>query len=139
MPRISGTSCPNATFPTTVVSPYVYIQVHNPLAKAATVAIYNSLATGGVAFKTALAAYAGGAGPTTDPARAACIKATTYGTTSLTGDVKFASLDGASKGLTIAAGATVSVYVAAYYAYDPTKPSDSTGKVKLNVSTVSLQ
>ena len=139
LPRISSTSCPNATFPATVVSPYVYIQVHNPLAKAATVAIYNSLAPGGVAFKTALAAYDGASGPTADAARPACIKATTYGTSSLTGDSKFASLDGTSKSVTIAAGATVSVYVAAYYAYDPAKPADSTGKVKLNVSTTSLQ
>jgi len=70
-------------------------------------------------FKTALAAYDGASGPDGRCGPPACIKATTYGTSSLTGDSKFASLDGTSKSVTIAAGATVSVYVAAYYAYDP--------------------
>lgn len=139
LPRVSGTSCPSATFVATTVTPYVYLQVHNPLAKSATVSIYNSLAPGGVAFKTALAAYDGATSPTDETARKACLKATTYGTTALTGDAKFASLDGATKGLTIAAGATVSVYVAAYNAYNAAKPTDSTGKVKLNVATVSVQ
>ena len=138
LPRISSTTCPTATFPTTVTSPYVYLQVHNPLATSATVAIYNSLAPGGVAFKTALAAYDGVAAPTDEASRKVCLKAATYGTTALTGDSKFASLDG-TKAVTIAPGATVSVYVAAYYAYDPAKPADSTGKVKLNVATMSLQ
>ncbi len=135
--RMSGT-CPSATLSTTVSSPYVYLQVHNPLARAAVVAIYNSLAPGGVAFKTALAAYDGATGPTDDATRKTCLKgASTFGTAALTGDSKFASLDG-TKAVTIAAGATVTVYVAAYNAYDPLKPADSTGKVKLNVQTVSL-
>ena len=137
LPRIQGTACPAATMSTTVTSPYVYLQVHNPLATAATVAIYNSLAPGGVAYKTALAAYDGAVSPTDEPTRKTCLKAKTYGTTALTGDSKFASLDGTTA-LSIAAGATVSVYVAAYYAYDATKPADSTGKVKLNVQTVSV-
>jgi hypothetical protein len=138
MPRMSGT-CPNATLSTTVSSPYVYLQVHNPLPTAAVVAIYNQLAPGGVAFKTVLAAYDGTAQPTADAGRKACLKgASTFGTASLTGDSKFASLDG-TKAVTIAAGATVSVYVAAYNAYDATKPADSTGKVKLVVQTISLQ
>jgi hypothetical protein len=135
--RISGTACPAATL-TTIVTPYVYLQVHNPLAKSATVEIYNSLAPGGVVFKTALAAYDGAVAPTDDATRKVCLKAATTGTVALTGDSKFASLN-ATKTVTIAPGATVSVYVAAYYAYDPTKPTESTGKVKLNVSTVSLQ
>ncbi len=136
--RMSGT-CPTATLSTTITSPYVYLQVHNPLATAATVAIYNSLAPGGVAFKTAMAAYDGAVGPTDDATRKACLKGvSTYGTIALTGDSKFASLDG-TKAVTIAAGATVTVYVGAYNAFDPTKPADSTGKVRLNVQTTSLQ
>jgi hypothetical protein len=92
-----------------------------------------------VAFKTALAAYSGAVQPTDDATRKTCLKgASTFGTASLTGDSKFASLDG-TKAVTIAAGATVSVYVAAYNAYDATKPADSTGKVKLVVQTISLQ
>ena len=138
LPTISGTSCPNATLSTTKTSPYVYIQVHNPLATAASISIYNSLAAGGVAYKTALAAYAGDVSPTAAAGRAACLKATTYGTTALTGNSKFASLDGTTKGVTIAAGATISVYVAAYNNYVAANPADTTGKVNLNVLTVAL-
>ncbi len=135
--RMSGT-CPAATFSTTIASPYVYLQVHNPLARPAVVAIYNSLAPGGVAFKTVLAAYDGMTSPTDDDSRKACVKGvSTFGTTALTGDSRFASLDG-TRAVTIAAGATVSVHVAAYNAFDPLKPADSTGHVKLNVQTVSL-
>jgi hypothetical protein len=136
--RMSGT-CPNATLTTTVMSPYVYLRVHNPLTRAATVSIYNSLATGGGAFKTVLAAYDGVTNPTDDATRKACSKGVaTYGTVALTGDSKFASLDG-TRAVTIAAGATMTIYVSAYNAFDPLKPADTTGKVKLNVQTVSLQ
>jgi hypothetical protein len=135
--RISGTACPAATLSTTITSPYVYLQVHNPLATAATVAIYNSVAPGGIAYSTVLAAYAGAVSPTDDASRKTCIKAKTYGTTALTGNSKFASLDGTTA-ISIAAGATVSVYVAAATAYNAASPTLSTGKVKLNVQTVSV-
>jgi hypothetical protein len=134
MPRISGI-CPTAYLNTTIITPYTYLRVHNPLAKAAVVAIYNSLPAGGVAYRTILAAY--DAEPTTDPERQACVKIGTSGTAALTGDSKYASLDG-TKAVTIAAGATVVIYVGAVYAYDPTKPTESTGKVKLNAQTMSL-
>ncbi len=62
------------------------------------------------------------------------MKAATYGTTALTGDSKLASLDG-SRVITLAPGATASVY----YAFDAAKPADSIGKVKLNVSAISVQ
>lgn len=138
LPTISGTFCPTASMSTTKTSPYVYLKVHNPLAKAATVSVYNSLAPGGVAFKTALAAYDGDVEYTDEPSRKVCIKASTFGTTALTGDTKFASLDGTSKNLTIAAGATVSIYVAAFNNYVASLPADTTGKVKLNVQTVAI-
>lgn len=138
LPRISGTSCPAATFLPSTVTPYVYLQVHNPLAKSATVAIYNSLAPGGAPLKTVLASYDGAVAPTDDATRKVCLKAATYGTTALTGDIKFASLDG-TRVITLAPGATASVYLGAYYAFDAAKPADSTGKVKLNVSTISVQ
>lgn len=139
LPRFSGTSCPNPTFLATTITPYTYLRVHNPLAKTAKVNIYNSLAPGGVAFKTTLAAYDGVTSPTDETARKACQKARTYGTTAVTGNSLFASLDGTSYGVTIAAGATVSVYVGSYYAYEAANPTKSTGKVMLNVSTVALQ
>lgn len=136
LPRATGT-CPNATLSTTISTPYTYIQVHNPNAKSATVSIYNSLASGGVAFKTMLIAYAGATPPSGDAERKACVKLRTSGTSALTGDIKFASLDN-TYAVTIAPGATVTVFVGAYNAYDATKPAESTGKVKLNVQTVSL-
>ena len=90
-----------------------------------------------MAYKTALAAYDGATGPEDDASRKVCLKAATFGTVALTGDSKFASLDG-TRTISIAPDATVSVYVAAYNAYDPLKPADSTGKVKLNVATISV-
>ena len=138
LPRVSGTSCPAATFLATTITPYVYLQVHNPLAKSATVAIYNSLAPGGAVVKTVMAAYDGAVAPTDEATRKVCLKASTFGTVALTGDSKFASMDG-TKAITIAPGATVSVYVGAYTAYDATKPAETTGAVKLNVATVSVQ
>jgi hypothetical protein len=134
--KITG-SCPNATLTPTIMTSYAYVQVHNPLTHAAVVAIYNSLPPGGVSFKTALVAYDAVIAPTDDTARKACLGIALYGTTALTGDAKYASLD-QSRAITIQPGATVSVYVGAYYAFDPTKPGDSTGKVMLNAKTMSL-
>lgn len=135
--RASGT-CPNATLSTTISTAGTFVQVHNPLATPAVVAVYNSLAPGGAVFKTMLVAYDGATPPSGDAARKACIKLATTGTSALTGDVKFASLDGTTRQLTLAPNQTVTIYVAAYNAYDATKPADSTGKVKLNVSTVQI-
>jgi hypothetical protein len=138
MAKLTGT-CPNAAISTTLTTPYVYIQVQNTLATPATVSIYNSIAPLGVVFDTTLAAYAGAVSPTADAARKTCEKGVaTYGTTALTGDFKFASLDGTRK-VTIPAGGTVSVYVAAEKAYDATKPTESTGPVKLSVKTEALE
>jgi hypothetical protein len=142
MPNFStlASACTSVTLSTTVTTaPYVYINVHNPLATAATVAIYNILAPGGVVFETQLAAYDGTTGPTDEASRKLCVRGSTYGTTALTGNSLFASLDGTTKQVTIAAGATVSVYVGAQKAYDPANPATSTGKVNLNVATISLQ
>ncbi len=137
MAKMSGT-CPNATVSATI-TPYTYIQVKNDTAKTAVVTIYNSLAPGGSTFKTVLAAYAGAAPPSGDAARKACLKGVaSTGTSALTGDSKFASLDG-TKVVTIAPNTTISVYVGAYYAYSATTPGNSTGKVKLVVRTESLQ
>ena len=138
MAKMTGT-CPNPTLSTTISTPYTYIQVKNPLAKAATVSIYNSLAPGGDVLETILAAYQGAVAPTAEAARKACDKGVSIsGTTALTGNTKFASLDNTRK-VTIPAGGTVSVYVAAERAYDATKPADTTGSVKLSVKTESVE
>lgn len=138
LPRLTGT-CPNATLSTTITSPYTYIQVKNTLAKTVTVSIYNTIAPDGGVFDTTLASYVGAVAPTTEAARKTCDKGVAIsGTASLTGDIKFASLDNTRK-VTIPAGGTVSVYVAAEKAYDASKPAESTGPVKLNVKTESLE
>jgi hypothetical protein len=134
LPKLAGT-CPNATVSATLTTPYVYIQVTNPLPKAAKVSIYNALAPNGVVVDTTLAAYAGAVAPTVEAARKTCEKGpNSYGTAALTGDSKFGSLDN-TRMVTIPANGTVSVYVAADKAYDAAKPAESTGPVKLSVKT----
>ncbi|MBX3222612.1 MAG: hypothetical protein KF795_18985 [Labilithrix sp.] len=138
LPKLAGT-CPNATVSTTISTPYQYIQVRNTLAKTVTASIYSGVAPGGVVLPTTLASYAGAVSPTADEARKACEKGTnSLGTSSLTGDNKHASLDGTRK-VTIPAGGTVTVFVAARTAYDAAKPADSTGPVKLNVRTETVE
>jgi hypothetical protein len=138
-PRLTG-SCPTATLSTTVSTPTLYMKVKNNNAKAAVVTIYNSQAPGGGIVKTILAEYDGAANPSTEAARKACTKGvSTYGNSSLTGNSSFASLDGTTRQVTIPANGTATIYLAAYNAYDATKPADSTGPVKLNVRTESLQ
>lgn len=135
--KLTG-SCPNASISTTLVTPYTYVEVHNDNPKAAVVTIFNSLAPGGTVFKTNLAAYLGTTIPTTEAARKACAEGVdTLGTTSLTGSSMFSSLDG-SYALTIPANGKALVYIAAGNAYDPSNPTASTGLVKLNVRTDSL-
>jgi hypothetical protein len=122
----------------TYLTPYQYITVENPHAKTATVSIYNSLAPSGAVYKTVLATYDGTTPPADDTQRRACVKCVaSYGTVALTGDSSFASLDG-SRVVTIPAGGSVLVYVGAYWAYEPLNPSKSTGPVKLNVRTETL-
>ncbi|HSO30991.1 MAG TPA: hypothetical protein VLT33_00705 [Labilithrix sp.] len=132
--RLGGT-CPSATLTAdTTQTPYVYLSVHNPLAKSAVVSIYNSQAPGGLVLKTVLASY-GADVPTTDALRKACVKgANSYGTSALTGNTSFASLD-ATRAVTIGPNETVTVYLAAYNPFVAATPALSTGKVKLNVRT----
>jgi hypothetical protein len=126
---LAGT-CPSATTSTTTTTAYTYVTVHNPNALSATVAIYNSQATGGTVFTTELAAYDG----TTVPAnRATCLKGVaTYGTSALTGSSSFASLDN-TRAVTIPAGGSVIVYDAARSA------TTTAGTAQFNVKLVSLQ
>jgi hypothetical protein len=132
--RLGGT-CPSATISTTE-TPYAYVEVRNPNPKAVTVSIYNSQATAtSPIIDTVMAAYAGAAIPTTDAQRKNCLKGVgDYGTTALTGDDDWASLDG-TRAVTIAPGASVQVYFAAYASYSSSNPSKTTGLVKLNVRT----
>lgn len=125
-----GGLCPNASI-STVITPYVYLSVHNGNAKEAIVTLYTSQAPGGATVKTVLAAYAGAATPSTDAARKACTKGTnSFGDSALTGSTDFASLDG-TDAVTIPAGGTVRVYLAGELA-------TSTGIVKFSARTDSL-
>ncbi|MDF2695842.1 MAG: hypothetical protein K0S65_4225, partial [Labilithrix sp.] len=134
--RMSSGTCPLTI--TTTVTPYAYIEVRNTNPKAATVSIYNSQATGGPVIDTVMVAYKGTAIPTSEAARKACTGSyNDYGTSSLTGDGAFASLDG-TRAVTIPANSSVQVYFAAYYAYDSSDPTESTGMIKLNVKTESI-
>lgn len=137
-PRVTG-SCPSATVSTTATTPYNYFEIRNPTTKAATVSIYHSAAMGGTAIDTVIAAYDGATPPASEAERKACVKGVgDYGTTALTGDSDFASLDG-TKAVTIPAGGSVTVYSASYYAYDAATPSESTGPLKINVKVESFQ
>lgn len=132
-PRL-GSFCPTATLAAATLTPYQYIKVVNPLAKAVTVSVYNSLAPGGVVFPTIMASYKA-ATPATDVARKACVKGVNdFGNDLLTGDSDFASLDDDDgNAVTIPASGTVTIYVAAYNKYNAANPALSTGKVKLSV------
>jgi hypothetical protein len=126
-----GGICPNASVSTTLSTPYQYVAVHNGNATDALVTIYSSQAPGGSVVKTVLAAYAGTATPGTDPQRSACTKGTnSYGDSSVTGVPDFASLHYPNN-VTIAAGATVQVYLGGQLA-------TSTGIVKLSARTDKL-
>jgi len=135
-PRLLGT-CPLGSLSTPTPTPYVYLSVHNPTAKTTVVSIYNSMAVGGAVIKTLLASY-GAAIPVDDAERKACVKgANSFGTSALTGNSSFASLDG-PRAVTLAPDETVVVYLAAYNAFVPATPALSTGKVMLNVRTEQL-
>jgi hypothetical protein len=128
--RLAGT-CPNASISTTIITPYVYLSVHNGNAKQAVVTLYTSQAPGGLNVKTVLAAYAGTDTPATDVARKACTKGTnSFGDTTLTGSTDFASLHG-TNAVTIPAGGTVRVYLGGELA-------TSTGIVKFSARTDTL-
>lgn len=135
--KLSFSTCPSGSL-ATQETPYAYVQVRNPLPKAATVSIYNTVAPNGVAFETILAAYAGSTVPTTETARKACeVGVATYGNTQLTGDAKFASLDGTRK-VTIPANGTVTIYVGAEKAFSSQAPAESTGPVSVVAKTEAI-
>lgn len=130
--RLGGT-CPSATLSSaTTVTPYAYVNVHNPLASSVLVSVYDSLAPGGAVLSTILASY-GAATPSTDVQRKACVKGVNhFGNAALTGDSDFASLHGGNA-ITIPAGGTITIYNAAYTKFAASNPAASTGKVRLNV------
>jgi hypothetical protein len=87
---------------------------------------------------TVMTAYPGTAIPTTEAARRACTGGySDFGTTALTGDDDFASLDG-TKAVTIPANSSVQVYFASYDPFDASNPNATTGMLKLNVKTESV-
>lgn len=140
-PRMPGfSSCPlsaTATF-ASFATPYEYIEVRNTNAKAVTVSIYNSQATGGPIIDTIMAAYDGTAIPTTDAERKNCKTGLgDFGNSTLTGDTAFASLDG-TKAVTIPANSSVQVHFASWLEYEAATPEDSTGMILLNVKTESI-
>ncbi len=138
--RLTGdTTCPVAGISPTLATAYEYVQIHNPNAKTATVTIFDSLAPGGVVFHTVLASYNGATPPSTDTARKACVKGMNiFGDDTITGDSNFASLSDTDRP-TIPPNGDITIYNAAFAKYDPTKPADSTGSVKLTVQLDALE
>lgn len=133
MKKLTG-SCPAASFGLSD-TPYAYITVDNPLPKAVTTTIYNSAAPNGVALETVLAAYTGTVAPTSEDDRKVClVGASITSDKNLTGDPKFAVMKDTNK-VTIPAGTSVTIYVAARNAYSQARPEESTGPVMLNVRT----
>jgi len=131
-------NCPISSISTTQ-TPFAYVEVKNPSAeKTARVTVYNSrIGSLGPIIDTILVAYS--RFPTTDAQRKACVGGIgDFGTTSLTGDAGFASLDG-SKAVTIPPNASVHIYIASYEPFVSSEPSTSTGNIKLTVRTDSLQ
>jgi hypothetical protein len=119
-------------------TPYAYIEVRNPLPKAATVSVYNSQAPGGASIDTIMVAYEGATIPTTAAERQACKGAVSDNSPgTLTGYTEFASLD-AARAITIPANGSYQIYFAAFDEYDPTNPAESTGLIQLNVKTESI-
>lgn len=125
--KIAVNSCPVTTLGT-ISTAYAYTQVHNPLATDVTVIVYNSVAPAGKVIDTAIAVYPGDTAPTTVDARKACTKASTVGNTTYSGDSSMASLDTATKKVTIPAGGSVTIYSTAEKAGD-------SGPVRVSVKT----
>lgn len=124
--KVAANSCP-ATLGT-IQTAYAYTQVHNPLPTDVTVIVYNSVAPAGKVFETAIAVYSGENAPTTAEGRKQCIRASTVGNTTYTGDAKFSSLDTTAKKVLIPANGSIMVYTTAEAATD-------SGPVKVSVKT----
>jgi hypothetical protein len=111
---------------------YEYVEIKNPNSLKATVTIYLSQATGGVALDTIMAVYEGGIKPMTDAQRLACkwgVADQSYSDTALTGSSGFSI----QKNVIIPANGSVMVWVSTYPEVDPIDPSDSTGPFVVNV------
>lgn len=134
--RMFLSDCPGGTSATIgpQVTPYTYIEVRNPGTKPVKVSLFHSQAPNGPVIDTIMNTYDGAAIPTTTAARKACTKNGDYGTTSLTGDADFASIDG-TDAVTIPAGGSIQVYNASYPEYSASNPANSTGMIKFNVKT----
>jgi hypothetical protein len=134
--RMSLADCPLSATATIgpQVTPYTYIEVRNPGTKPVKVSLFHSQAPNGPIIDTIINSYDGATIPTTTTARKACTKNGDYGTTSLTGNSEFASIDG-TDAVTIPAGGSIQVYNASYPEYSASNPSNSTGMIKFNVKT----
>lgn len=123
LPRLTG-SCPNAkvsSFSPVNSAPYTYLTVRNPGTKPAKVTISATQVQGGPNILTTMAVYDGIVSPTDATARNTCTKGFTY-----TGQVD---------GVTVAPGATISVFVGAQQDYSAADPSKTTGRMQFSVVT----
>jgi hypothetical protein len=123
MPTMSYGTCPSGSISTyTLTAPYQYLTIRNPLTKAAKVTITTAPAPNAASISTVLATYDGIVSPTDATSRKACRDgASTYGN-------KLA-------GVTIPANTTISLYVSASSNYDAAKPTSTTGRLQVTVTT----
>src|SRR6185295_9641983 len=99
LPAVDAGPCPSTI--NTGASTFAYTKVHNSNQTPMTVSIFHSQAPGGTVFGTALAVYGTSDIPDETTERKQCLRTSDYGTASLTGDVRFASLDSPSRRVTI--------------------------------------
>jgi hypothetical protein len=137
--RLTVNSCSGTSLGfSSAVTAYCYVEVRNPSdTDDVVVSAWTSRAPGGPLVDTILAAYDGAAPPASDTARLACRVGVEQGCTSggdptacvEEGGRDWAGLmDGDGRGVTIAAGGSVVLYVAAY-------DEDEAGELRLSVRT----
>lgn len=121
--------CPLSSLSSTLAA-YAYTQVHNPLAVAATVDIYNSAAPNSTAVtQTQITAYDSDVPPVSPDARKQCLHTSQSGSSATTGSYGLASLDGDKK-IKIPAGQTVIVFT--------NSRNSASGPIKVNVKLEAL-
>jgi hypothetical protein len=135
--------CPNASFSGHVTN-YQYVRIANPTSKAATLSVWTSKAAAGPDIDTILATY--WADPTTSAERLACVVGvndicsdTSDPTTCVYGGAGFWAGLMSSEGnaVTVPAGGSVIVYVAAYDSTTSTNPHS--GPYTLSARTEALK
>lgn len=129
MPAMTFGTCPNGSVSSSTFSataPYQYLTIRNPLTKPAKVTISTMNPAAWQSSSAVLTTYEGIVSPTDATARRACRNGTsTYGNK--------------LQNVVIPAGTTISLYVSASSNFDAAKPTLTTGRVQVTVTTDDIQ